>query len=61
MSLSAKQKQTQRKQDCGCKGVGGEGVGSTESLGLHMQAIAFRMNKQQSPTIQHRALYGIIL
>jgi len=40
---------------------GGEGEGSTEGLGLHMQAIAFRMNKQQSPTIQHRALYGIIL
>ena len=39
----------------------GEGEGCTESLGLHMQAIKFRMNKQRSPTVQHRALYGIIL
>ena len=61
MNLSTKQKQTHRhrEQTCGCQGVGvvgrdGQGFGDYQ-----MQAIIYRMDKQQGPTAQHWELYSI--
>ena len=54
MNLSTKQKQTHRyrEQTCGCQGQGREkrpGI-----WGWQMQTIAFRMDEQQGPNVQHR-------
>ena len=61
MNLSMKQKQTHRhrEQICGCQDVGGwerDGLGVWDQ---QMQTIMYRMDKQQSPTVQHRELYSI--
>ena len=51
MNLSAKQKQTHKhkEQICGCQG--GMGEGWIGSLGLQMQTVPYRMDKQQGPTV----------
>ena len=48
MNLSTKQKQIHRhrEQTCGCQGGGKRGVGWTGSLGLEIQTIIFRLDKQ---------------
>ena len=61
MNLSAKQKQIHRpgEQTCGCqeeRDWGRDGVGD---WGQQMQAIIYRMDKEQDPNVQHRELYSI--
>ena len=61
MNLSTKQKQTHRhrEQTCGCQGRGGREWDGLGVGGWQMQTITFRINKQSSPTVQHRELYPI--
>ena len=53
MNISLKQKQIHRhrEQTCGCQGEGEVREGWTGSLGLAMQTIICRMDKQQGPTL----------
>ena len=44
-----------REQTCGCQGGGG---GLDWEFGV-MQAITYRTDKQQGPTVAHRELYSI--
>ena len=58
MNLSTKQKKTHRyrEQTCGCQ----VGWWQREGLGVwgqQMKATMYRMDRQQSPTVQHRELY----
>ena len=50
MNLFTKREQTRRHREQTCQGEG-EGVGWTGSLGLEMQMITFRIDKQQGPAI----------
>ena len=52
LSLSTKQKETQRHrgQTCGCQG-GGERRGKMGVWDYHMQTITYRLDKQQGPTV----------
>ena len=62
MNLSTKKKQTHGhgEETCGCHG-GREGNGMDWDFGgQQMQTIAFGMDKQLSPAVQHRELYPII-
>ena len=56
MNLSMKQKQKQNREQTGDHQGGGDGVGG---WGQQIQAFMHRMNKQQSPTAQHKELYSI--
>ena len=51
MNLSMKQTHRHREQTCGCQEGGGWGRGWIGSLGLAMQTIIYRMDKQQGPTV----------
>jgi len=44
---------------CGCHGEGGRERDGPGVWGWWMQAITFRMDKQQGPAIQPRELYQI--
>ena len=59
MNLSLKQTHRNKEQACGCQT--GEAMGSwIGSLELaDANYYIYRMDKQQSPTIQHRELYSI--
>ena len=50
VNLSAKQKQTHRQRTVLWL-WGGKGEGRTGTLGLEMQTIIYRMDKQQGPTV----------
>ena len=52
MNLFTKQTDSSREQPCGCQRRDELGV-----LGLEMQTTIHRMDKRQTPTIQHRELY----
>ena len=64
MNSCTKQKETHRhrEQTCGCRRGGGGGGGRREGGGVwgqQMQAIIYRLDKQQGPTVQHRELDSI--
>ena len=56
MNLSAKQTQTHRHRGptCACQGGGGEGW--TGVWDQQMQTVAYGMDGQQGPAVQHREL-----
>ena len=59
MNLFIKQKQTCREQTWGCQGGGDQAREGLGVSGQQMQTGLYRMDKQQSPTVQHRELYSI--
>ena len=60
MSISTKQKQTHRYREwiCCCQGGGGWG-GKDWEFGISKCNLLYRMDKKQSPTVQHGELYSI--
>ena len=54
-----KQTHRHREQTCGCQGGGGWERDGLGVWGQQMQTIIYRMDKQQSPTVQYRELYSI--
>ena len=56
VNIPTKQKQTHRhrRQTCGCQGEGR--VGRGEVWDWQKQTTTYRVDKQRSPTIQHRKL-----
>ena len=60
-NLSVKRKQTHRhrEQTGGCQGGGGCGRDGVGVWGEQMQAIRYRPDKQQAPTVDHRGLHSI--
>ena len=61
MNLGTKQKWTYRHRDqtCGCQGEMGRERDGLGVWGWQMQTITFRMNKQQTPTVQCEELYPV--
>ena len=61
MNLCTKRKQNHghREQTGGCQGGGGWGRDGVGVWGKQMQAFIYGMDKQQGPTVEHRALYSI--
>ena len=61
MNRSTKQRQSQghREQTCGHQGGGGRKWDGWGVWGWQMQTIAFRMDKQCGPTVQHREVCSI--
>ena len=48
--------ESQRKQICGCWGMGGVRKNGLGIWDQQMQTVIYRRDKQQGPTIQHREL-----
>ena len=60
MDLSTKQKQTDiENRLVAASGLGGGERDGLGDWGWQMQAITFKMDKQQGPTVQHRELYSM--
>lgn len=55
LNLSRKQRETRRQRE---QGRGGKGKGWTGNLGLVYANYLYTMDKQQGPTVWHRALYA---
>ena len=59
LSMKQKQNHRHREQTGGCQGGGGWGRAGVGGWGEQSEAIIYRKDKQQGPTVQHRELYSI--
>ena len=61
MNLSMEQKQTHiyREQTGSCQGREIWGMDGVGGWGQQMKAFIYRIDKQQSPIVQHRKIYSI--